>query len=394
MSLYDIMNKKPKQAPVVESVEAPVVAEEKAPVAPVQQGPVQAESQAVQGTETPQKKPYTWWWQTPDFVGAVESQAKAAEKRADQDRKRARRERNIAILGDLAKLGAQMYAKNGGAWKIDPFTPATEKANGRLAALKERHAAEVAAFARQRAAAKQAQIADNNARMKLEASLAEADLDRRIKAAEKAADREQKDKHALVEHLYKVQRDQVGDAQKTAELAEKKRYNDIMLGIRKSEVDSRNAYRAAVAEWRKSSPRSGKDENGNISLYLKGQDTPIITMSRQFWEDNQSGIQAIAERARFAEWLNSLDDFGKAMYSLGKIDPPKGEADWSQYPDAVKEVVELHKAWQEKNSANVSPVAPLPQDTTKSQGAPKDLSQHRRAGSPMNRKNNQGDGAY
>lgn len=174
---------------VSQPVEAPMLADEKAPVTPVQRrGPVQAEPQAVQSTETPQKKPYTWWWQTPDFVGAVESQAKAAEKRAEQDRKRARRERNAAILGDLAKLGAQMYAKSGGAWKIDPFTPATEKANDKLAALRERHAAEVAAFARQRAAAKQAQIADNNARMKLEASLAEADAERKRREKEREED--------------------------------------------------------------------------------------------------------------------------------------------------------------------------------------------------------------
>lgn len=198
MSLYDIMNKKPVEdsrktrgivEQPVEPVAAPVVAEEKAPVTPVQRrGPVQAEPQAVQSTETPQKKPYTWWWQTPDFVGAVESQAKAAEKRAEQDRKRARRERNAAILGDLAKLGAQMYAKNGGAWKIDPFTPATEKANDKLAALRERHAAEVAAFAKQRAAAQQAQIADNNARMKLETSLAEADAERKRREKVREAD--------------------------------------------------------------------------------------------------------------------------------------------------------------------------------------------------------------
>lgn len=190
MSLYDIMNKKP-----VEPVAAPVVVtEEKAPVVPVQTAPVQEAPQAVQSTETPQKKPYTWWWQTPEYLGEVNRRAADAEKRAEQDRKRAVRQRNAAILGDLAKLGAQMYAKAGGAWKIDAFTPATEKANDKLAALRERHAAEVAAFAKERAAARQAQIADNNARMKLETSLAEADLDRKIKAAEKAAERDYKDK--------------------------------------------------------------------------------------------------------------------------------------------------------------------------------------------------------
>lgn len=195
MSLYDIMNRKPvegkagvvEQPKPVEPVAAPVVVTEEK--APVQEAP-----QAVQSTETPQKKSYTWWWQTPEYLGEVERRAASAEKRAEQDRKRAVRQRNAAILGDLAKLGAQMYAKKGGAWKIDAFTPVTERANDKLAALRERHAAEVAAFAKERAAARQAQIADQNARMKLETSLAEADLDRRIKAAEKAAERDYKDK--------------------------------------------------------------------------------------------------------------------------------------------------------------------------------------------------------
>jgi hypothetical protein len=150
--------------------------------------PVQEAPQAVQSTETPQKKSYTHWWQTPEYLGEVERRAADAEKRAEQDRKRAVRQRNAAILGDLAKLGAQMYAKAGGATRVDQFTPATEKANDKLAALRERHAAEVAAFAKERAAARQAQIADNNARMKLETSLAEADLDRKIKAKKDARD--------------------------------------------------------------------------------------------------------------------------------------------------------------------------------------------------------------
>ena len=104
-----------------------------------------------------------------------------------------------------------MYAKKGGAWKIDPFTPATEKANDNLAALRERHAAEVAAFARQRAAAKQAQIADQNARMKLETSLAEADAVAKAKAEKDARD-----------FAYKVAKDEF-DAKIAAQNAESRR---------------------------------------------------------------------------------------------------------------------------------------------------------------------------
>lgn len=203
MSLYDMMNarvyaRKPdKRGGMMDARVGDVSVPAESPLPPAPKtyavknseaiasvaAPVQEAPQAVQSTKTPQKKPYTHWWQTPEYLGEVNRRAADAEKRAEQDRKRAVRQRNAAILGDLAKLGAQMYAKNGGAWKIDAFTPATEKANDKLAALRERHAAEVAAFAKERAAARQAIAADNNARMKLETSLAEADAERKRRAA-------------------------------------------------------------------------------------------------------------------------------------------------------------------------------------------------------------------
>ena len=274
MSLYDIMNKKPveagrkargivEQPKPVEPVAAPVVvAEEKAPVVPVQTAPVQEAPQAVQTTpQTTQKKPYTHWWQTPEYLGEVNRRAADAEKRAERDRKRAVRQRNAAILGDLAKLGAQMYAKKGGAWKIDAFTPATEKANDKLAALRERHAAEVAAFAKERAAARQAQIADNNARMKLETSLAEADLDRRIKAAEKAADIEYKEK---------------------------------LLGIRQTEADTaaKNAgTRAnnAVKEYR------AYDKDGNAHYFKTKGAADSFAQQEGTWVENPVEVVTVRE---------------------------------------------------------------------------------------------------
>ena len=192
MNLYDIMNKKHKQAPVVESVEAVESAEPFTPTHAVMDSeaiasvapPVQEAPQAVQ------KMPYTWWWQTPEYLSAVESSEKVAAKQYEQDKKRLRRERNVAILGDLAKLAAQTGAVAGGAWKVDAFAPETQKVNDKFAALRERRAADVAAFAKQRAAARQALIADNNARMKLETSLAEADIDRKIKAATEKTNQE------------------------------------------------------------------------------------------------------------------------------------------------------------------------------------------------------------
>lgn len=284
MSLYDIMNKKPKQAPVVESVEAVESAEPFTPTHAVMDSEaiasVAAPVQEAPQTVTQEKKPYTWWWQTPDFVGAVESQAKAAEKRAEQDRKRARRERNAAILGDLAKLGAQMYAKNGGAWKIDPFTPATEKTNDKLAALRERHAAEVAAFARQRAAAKQAQIADNNARMKLETSLAEADLDRRIKAEKDARD-----------FAYKVTKDEF-DAKIAAQNAESRRISANASAGRASGGSGANKPGRYLAY----------DKNGNERWFDSEQAAEIFSRSEGTWHEEDYNEVSV---------VNDVDEYGE-----------------------------------------------------------------------------------
>ena len=293
--LGDVSAESPQSQPVMTAPamqNVPTATEEKAPTPKTYAvkdseaiasaaSPVQEASKAVQSTETPQKKPYTHWWQTPEYLGEVNRRAADAEKRAEQDRKRAVRQRNAAILGDLAKLGAQMYAKAGGATRIDQFTPATEKANDKLAALRERHAAEVAAFAKERAAARQAQIADNNARMKLETSLAEADIDRKIKAAEKAADIEYKEK---------------------------------LLGIRQTEADTaaKNAVTRAnnaVKEYR------AYDKDGNAHYYK--------TKSSAEWFAQQEGT-LVGNPVEEVTVTNGVDRYGDPVTTTTRKTSTRG----------------------------------------------------------------------
>ena len=68
-----------------------------------------------------------------------EQQAKNAENERDRDIKQARRERYIAIFGDLAKLAAQSYAKAGGAWNIKEFKPFTKTSNDYIRTLRKQH---------------------------------------------------------------------------------------------------------------------------------------------------------------------------------------------------------------------------------------------------------------
>ena len=50
----------------------------------------------------------------------------------------AKRDRDMAIIGDTANLFAQVAAMHGGAWKINPTTSYTENANKRIRDIKKR----------------------------------------------------------------------------------------------------------------------------------------------------------------------------------------------------------------------------------------------------------------
>lgn len=202
MTLYDIMNKKPEELKINE---VPAVAPVEEPV-----------SVAVKENETPQvvtqepKSTYkhTSWWQTPNYVEEQQKLENVAKKRMEADEKRARWQRNAAIIGDVAKLGLQSAALAGGSTKIDRFAPETTSANEKMQAIRDRNAAQIMEFAKQRTETREAERADKNARGKLEASLAASEAEREYKAQKDASDL-----------AYKLYRDQVEDAQKDADLA-------------------------------------------------------------------------------------------------------------------------------------------------------------------------------
>lgn len=182
MTLYDIMNKKPEELKINE---VPAVVPVEEPV-----------SVAVKENETPQvvtqePKPtykHTSWWQTPNYVEEQQKLENVAKKRMEADEKRARWQRNAAIIGDVAKLGLQSAALAGGSTKIDRFAPETTSANEKMQAIRDRNAAKIMEFAKQRTEAREAERADKNARGKLEASLAASEAEREYKAKQRAED--------------------------------------------------------------------------------------------------------------------------------------------------------------------------------------------------------------
>lgn len=138
--------------------------------------------------EPPKYKYTAGWWQTPNYVEAEKKYQEAGKKQMDIAETRAKRQRDLAIFGDLAKLGAQAYAKSGGAYKIDKFTPQTEIANEKLRKVRDNNAAQIMAYADRMRTAQQADAANEQTRMKAEYDYGVADAAAKAKAAKEARD--------------------------------------------------------------------------------------------------------------------------------------------------------------------------------------------------------------
>ena len=100
-------------------------------------------------------------------VDNYEAQAQAeiaeAEKKAAEIERQAKRDRDMALIGDMAHLVSQGAAMHGGAWKIGQMQNEGAKGNERLRVLREKNAAQTAAFAKDRAALMEAKRKEQNA---------------------------------------------------------------------------------------------------------------------------------------------------------------------------------------------------------------------------------------
>lgn len=210
MSLFDKMNEEEQQRPLYEGEEKISAVEVETPevTVPVEAVPAPTASEAV-----PTYK-YTHWWQSPGYVQQEQQRQAASRERMKAEEKRARWQRNAAIFGDVAKLGAQAYAKSGGATTIKEFTPQTQIANERLAAIRDKHAAQIESFAQSMAAARNAELKDKTARNKAEADYAQADAAARYKAAKDAADMRYRAAKDAADMEYKVRQAEATAKQK------------------------------------------------------------------------------------------------------------------------------------------------------------------------------------
>lgn len=105
------------------------------------------------------------WWQSPNYTQAEQALQQQAQATMQQQKRRALNERRAALLGDIARLGAQTWAKSGGAWMIPKTESQTAAANNRLQQLRDKHAADMLAYSQR---LQQARLADKQDQMRKE----------------------------------------------------------------------------------------------------------------------------------------------------------------------------------------------------------------------------------
>lgn len=128
------------------------------------------------------------------YTEDIEKGIADAERKAAEMERQAKRDRDMALIGDMAHLVTQGAAMHGGAWKIGQTQSEGAKGNERLRVLREKNAAQTAAFAKERAALREAKRKEENAR-KLAAYNAEVERYKREVEAEKyVKEQERKDR--------------------------------------------------------------------------------------------------------------------------------------------------------------------------------------------------------
>lgn len=170
--------------------------------------------------------------------------AEAERKRAEQMEKKARRDRDMAIIGDLAGLFAQGAAMHGGAYMTGRTESATAQANERLRKIQESNSKQLAEYARQQ------MVARNNARKERNA-MKKAQYDARVEAEKYAKEleykaAEEKRKEALNES--NIAKNKAYEAYYLAG-GTKKQYPMEVLGVRfdaNNDADVANAYHELV----------------------------------------------------------------------------------------------------------------------------------------------------
>lgn len=166
--------------------------------------------------------------ETGNYVEQTEAQIAQAQKYAAEQERRAKRERDMAILSDIANLVTKGAAMHGGAWKIDREEAKSAIGNEKLRALRESNSKQLAEYARLRMAAQDAQRKERNAEKKAvyDAAVDKAKLEASI-------------------------------AERNARLQETKEHNDAMEAIAKQNADTKETVANQNADTKAPNKKGG-----------------------------------------------------------------------------------------------------------------------------------------
>ena len=174
------------------------------------------------------------WWQSPHYTQAEQALQQQARATMEQQERRALNERRAALLGDIARLGAQTWAKSGGAWMIPKTESQAAAANTRLRQLRDKHAADMLAYSQR---LQQARLADSQDKMKKEQTRMALEKE---KAATAAAAQQQAFENAV--KLQEIQNEKEANTAKMAidmaKLNTSAAYNQGMVAAAKKRADA------------------------------------------------------------------------------------------------------------------------------------------------------------
>lgn len=165
----------------------------------------------------------------PDYEGDVEKQYESVNAEAERQERQAVTNRNIAILGDMARLWADSARVKGYGWGVKEREPMANAANERLEKMRQGKAAMKAQYAKERAAARRQQLAwdlkvAQGKAQEAERAQQQQNWDKQFAAQEKARQDAQEWRNTQFE--YQKGRDEKADKQKAAELDLRQRHYD------------------------------------------------------------------------------------------------------------------------------------------------------------------------
>lgn len=282
------------------------------------------------------------WWKSPNYLAAEKKLQEEGIAQMEKQERQAKRERNAALLSDIARVGAQLWAHEGGAWKIDRNTPATTAANSRLQAVRDKNAANMMLYAQRRQEAKQKDAEDARNKHKLQLTLEQQQRENELAQAKAAAAAQQQQ----FDNAMKIQ--QAGETKRHNEATEKNQREREARLLKQGQANA-SALAARGVRGKKLGFVDGSGKQ--VSIYenvWKGsmqqvydamlQDlAPVDEVERKIWEGRMRNLDTPQKKEDYVKqnWHKS-PKASQIMLTLSGIDPATmistlSDDDFSQY---------------------------------------------------------------